>query len=494
MGYSMFRLKPLAIHWFFLCLLAACLTRVYAVEVPIYDFPLNNYSQDLNSYLPETNNDYDKLLLDPEYQKAQAQEFFRHYYASDEQGLSPWSARLIQNILPQVENTEWAVLDNFNNQKQEPANYHYAENFKEHDALWLNILSKNMHLEDLDRSFHPEQRAIVTQNTFARSLPETGPDFYHFSQAGQGFPFDNLQDSALWVGTPVYVLHVSQDKAWSLVLTPDSYFSWIKSNDLAYASSEFIQQWQAKAKKGLMAITQTQTSIVDEQQHFLFSSYIGAVFPMAEKNSVYIPLNNKQQATISQGYVNAQAIQKMPVTATKRHLAMLIKQLQNRPYGWGGAFFFNDCSQELKSLFAPFGIWLPRNSAQQAQYTSLDLSEQTMEKRVATLKQKGHPLMTIIYIGGHVMLYLGTQNNTVITYQNVWGLAPAARDKRYVIGQSALLPLLNSYPEYPDARALANGTYFKLIFLDDLAKQKMTISQFAQQFNQALNLEKNAHE
>lgn len=76
----------------------------------------------------------------------------------------------------------------------------------------------------------------------------------------------------------------------------------------------------------------------------------------------------------------------------------------------GSAFFFNDCSQELKSIFTPFGIWLPRNSGQQAQLDStLDLSKHNLDERLSLLKEKGHPLMTIIYIRGHVMLYLGNK-------------------------------------------------------------------------------------
>jgi hypothetical protein len=96
--------------------------------------------------------------------------------------------------------------------------------------------------------------------------------------------------------------------------------------------------------------------------------------------------------------------------------------------------------------------------------------------------------MTIIYIGGHVMLYLGTQEETPITYQNVLGLAPVNRDKRYVIGQAVLFPLLKYYPEYPDAKSLANSSYFKLIFLDDLPKQNLSPSLFVKQLTQALSL------
>ncbi|WP_232220569.1 SH3 domain-containing protein, partial [Legionella tunisiensis] len=146
---------------------------------------------------------------------------------------------------------------------------------------------------------------------------------FHFSLPGQGFPFDNLQESVIWAGTPLYVFTVSQDKAWSLVLTPDAYFAWVKSSDIAYASSGFIGQWQAAAKKGLVAITETGATVLDKQQHFQFTGYIGAVFPLAQRNeettSILIPVKNAhQQAVVTMGSVSKNAASVMPLTASKK--------------------------------------------------------------------------------------------------------------------------------------------------------------------------------
>ena len=96
--------------------------------------------------------------------------------------------------------------------------------------------------------------------------------------------------------------------------------------------------------------------------------------------------------------------------------------------------------------------------------------------------------MTIIYIGGHVMLYVGNKEHTnqetdVITYQNVWGLSPASKDKRYIIGQALFFPLLKYYPENPDVSSLANKPAFKLVHLDQLALHTtMSPQTFAKSF------------
>ncbi|TAL63246.1 MAG: hypothetical protein EPN84_05280 [Legionella sp.] len=467
-----------------------------AIEVPIFDFSIKSYSQNINDYLPSNSDDFLTPLLKPEYQEAQLQEFYNHYYSSGAKGLSPWSEPMVKSILPLVKKIELEILDDFDNQNKEVTKRHYAENFKEHGKKWWDHIKQNMHLDALDSTeFMMENRAIATANTFARALPELAPDFFHLSLPGQGFPFDNLQESVIWSGTPLYIISISRDKSWSLVLTPDAYFAWVKSEDIAYASSKFINEWQTAAQKGLIAITKTEASVTDKQQHFQLTAYIGAVFPLAELNenttSILIPIKNQNhQAVIKTGIVHKNAASLMPLVASKKNMARIIKELQNRPYGWGGTFYFNDCSQELKSLFTPFGIWLPRNTAQQAQLSpSLDLAKSSVDERISTLKEKGHPLMTIIYIEGHVMLYVGNKevNNhqiEAITYQNIWGLSPASKDKRYVIGQALFFPLLKYYPENPEINSLANKAKFKLIYLDELERKDVSPKTFIRYFTQ----------
>ena len=462
------------------------------MEVPIYDFPVT-YSQNANDYLPPDGEDYNKNLLSHKYQQLQLKQFYNHYYSSDAQGLSPWSAQMAMSALPFMKKVEPEILEDFNNQNQSNEDKHYAENFKEHDQTWLSRIRDNMDLNAIASiEFKEENRAISVANTHARALPDNAPDFFHASLPGQGFPFDNLQESAIWAGTPLYVFSVSKDKAWSLVLTPDGYFSWVKSNDIAYVSSGFINQWQTAAQQGLIAVTQTETSIVDEQQQFQFTGFIGSVFPMiqrtSQQTSILIPVKNSHnQAMIKTGIINTNAANIMPLIASPKNLVKIINQLKNRPYGWGGAFFFNDCSQEMKSIFTPFGIWLPRNSAQQGQLGStLDLSENNIDERISLLKEKGHPLMTIIYIGGHVMLYVGNKDLdnrvTAIIYQNVWGMASESHDKRYVIGQSLFFPLLKNYPENPGVISLAGKSNFKLVYLDELNLKTDSPRSFANRF------------
>lgn len=149
---------------------------------------------------------------------------------------------------------------------------------------------------------------------------------------------------------------------------------------------------------------------------------------------------------------------------------MLMKTLIGRPYGWGNSGFYNDCSSELQSIFATFGVWLPRHSStQMSAGRMIDLSASTPAQRLDYLALHGEPLRTLIYIGGHVMLYIGntTRNGIAVpvVYQDVWGLRPADNSRRAVIGGSVILPLLEHIPEDATLQSLAATPTFQITIL-----------------------------
>jgi cell wall-associated NlpC family hydrolase len=470
--------------------LILCSIKIFAINVPIYNFK-PAYKQNIHKYISKNDNNYYDLLLKPNYQKKQLNRFYNHYFSTAPDGLSPWSAGLVNALLPQVEEIETRIINTFNYSFSK-GRQHFSENYQEKDVNWLSSIVKNMNLPS-ENNYQEKNRAIATSNTFARALPDCEPDFFDIKTPGQGFPFDNLQASAIWAGTPLYILSTTKDKAWSLILTPDAYIAWVKTSDIAYASPSFIAKWKKAAQKKLVAITKTKASILDTKQQFQFSGYIGAIYPSIDENKhgtyILIPFKNRNnQAEIKIATVRKDYVKIMPLPATRANIASIIKQLQNRPYGWGGIFFLNDCSQEIKSLFTPFGIWLPRNSVRQSNSgQALDLSSYDVKERINILKSKGRPLITVIYTGGHEMLFVGNEKiskneSQAITYQNIWGLVPKTKDKRYVIGRSLFFPLLEYYPEKPDIHSQADKKSFKLLYLDELSSKVISAKDFVRRY------------
>ncbi|SYD25801.1 NlpC/P60 family [Klebsiella pneumoniae] len=162
----------------------------------------------------------------------------------------------------------------------------------------------------------------------------------------------------------------------------------------------------------------------------------------------------------------------MPWKMTPNNIAILMKAMIGRPYGWGNYNYYNDCSAEIQNLMIAFGILLPRNSAAQIQTASrlVNLSQANINTRLRYLMDHGRPFATLVYIQGHIMLYIG---NAVIngqyvpmTYQNIWGLRPADSSSRSIIGGAVFFPLLISYPENPSLEPLAGKALFELGFIE----------------------------
>jgi cell wall-associated NlpC family hydrolase len=453
-------------------------------------FPLHNYDQTISHWIKPTDADYDRPLLSPDQQQRRFIEFYNHYFSSDSGASSSWSPTYIQQILQQtipadnVMVLEKSLIAQFNNQNKNlgDGDVGYGENFRPYTQKWLEKIADNMNISQFKPplAYHAENRAITVDNLFARALPTDEPYFYSYKKPGQGYPFDNLQMSALWAGTPVYILGESADHVWSLVLTP-SFIAWVKSNGVARVSDQFVNQWQAAAKNELAAIVKTATNIRAPHGQHPFLAYVGTVFPVAMQSPALLKLmipvkNNGGQADIDYANVSTQNAVIMPWAATPHHIAQVMATLQGRPYGWGNSYFYNDCSSELKSLYTPFAIWLPRHSSQQVkQGVRVDKSADSMKQRLNYLMQNGHKLMTIVYIEGHVFMYLGTYPNPhsphskmAMSYQDIWGLAPHDRSRRAIIGQSVLFPLLPTYPEDSTLASLASKPYFQISYLDEI--------------------------
>jgi hypothetical protein len=99
-----------------------------------------------------------------------------------------------------------------------------------------------------------------------------------------------------------------------------------------------------------------------------------------------------------------------------------------------------------RDFFAPFGIWLPRHSADQAKKvgTFIDLQKLDPEQKEQFILQQGIPYLSILWRKGHVMLYIGEQNGRALIFHNVWGLKTRdlrGREGRKIIGKAVITTL-----------------------------------------------------
>ena len=185
----------------------------------------------------------------------------------------------------------------------------------------------------------------------------------------------------------------------------------MRSPSLALARPGFVRRWdQTVRRHGLVAVIQTETPVLNRSGRFRFQAYVGSVFPRdqarAPATAILVPGRDPRshRAVIEQAVLKAGVGVPKPWPYPPCNAALLWQSLLGRPY----------CS--------------------------------------------------LVWIQGHVMLYLGPVahsqvggSNGFMTYQNLWGLRPRdLPDERAIVAGSVLFPVLDHYPEAPDLRSLAD--------------------------------------
>lgn len=433
-------------------------------------FPLANYPQSVDKWFPPGPG-----MLLPVMDSAAQQRHFSdlksRYFGMGLGETSPWNPSYIASVLTKgAEAGRDASIREYLGEQS----ISWAENFRVHPNSWKQQVKDNA-ITAIDGVYRPSARGIAVSETLVRVLPTADPAYGDPRQAGQGYPFDNLQMSSVRAGTPVYVLATSRDRSWKYIISP-TIVGWVHSEDIAGVDQQFVTEWLRLAGKNLGAFIKDPVSVHDADQYY-FTARPGTLLPFRNKQhglfNVPVPVRKSNGlAQIRWVKLGEDEFVAMPWKMTPGNMAVLIKSMSGRPYGWGNYNFYNDCSAEIRSLMMPFGLFLPRNSAVQIQATAriVDLSQENTSGRLRYLTEHGRPFTTLVYIPGHIMLYIGNAvingQSVPMTYQNIWGLRPANADSRSIIGGAVIFPLLASYPENPSLVSLAGKVKFKLGFIE----------------------------
>lgn len=298
----------------------------------------------------------------------------------------------------------------------------YAENMQPYPRQrWEQIIA----LQNMAAYPSIAVPAIIIRNTALRALPSMRPFFLDPSRPGEGFPFDYLQNSALWLGTPVLLAHVSADRAWYFVETAFA-VGWVRAEDIAIAGEQFRNQYTTSA---LAALLHDDLSLLNEQGQFLGQTHIGALFPLLGEQDETLRLGvpvrnahgNAEMHTVALAHANAA---RMPLALTSQNVAQIADAMHGQLYGWGGMFENRDCSSTMRDLFTVFGLWLPRNSTQQAQAGRfIALHTLSPDEKITTILRSGQPFVSLIWLQGHIGLYLGTDAaGQPLMLHSIWGL------------------------------------------------------------------------
>ena len=318
----------------------------------------------------------------------------------------------------------------------------YGENLQLLDEDFFKKMYKNANFENY---LTVRKKAVTLKHLNIRAFPTKRPLLRDPLLAGEGFPFDYLQNSTVFANKPIFISHFSKDKEWAYIFS--SFTSgWVKSADIVFMDKKYTDEWQ-KAQQ--IFITKENVPIYNTDNEFLFNSKIGMMLPLIEElQDSYIVLAISKYKNSKPLYMKAKISKNIShngiMMLTKENLNHIISEVSTSNYGWGGMYGQRDCSSTMRDIFTPFGIWLPRNSSQQAKVGKvISLKGLSDEEKIDLIKEKAIPFQTLLYKKGHIVLYVGTYDGDIVVLHNTWGIKTKKNgtDGRIIIGKTVLSTL-----------------------------------------------------
>lgn len=237
---------------------------------------------------------------------------------------------------------------------------------------------------------------------------------------------DRFQESALFPGTPVRIVHESADGQWWFVVSP-TYAAWMEKRQVAEGSAAQVFAYGRKAPFLVVTGATVRTTFTPELPEVSdLQLDMGVRVPLLadwptdrQVNGQHPYTSHVIQLPIRDAQGRLQLVPALlPRTADVAHdylpltQANVIRQafkFLGERYGWGHSYDTRDCSGFVSEIYRSMGVTLPRNTSDQArspvlQRVSFDKDEGPERRRAAVdVLQVGD----LVYIPGHVLMMIG---------------------------------------------------------------------------------------
>jgi len=295
----------------------------------------------------------------------------------------------------------------------------------------VNQLFWDMLIKEIDIHTFPNTvyNGIISVSTDVRVMPTELPIY----PAENSYMVDHFQLSQISFNTPVKVLHTAQSRKWLLIVS-GQVFGWVKSAEVAKIRESDQAIWLSQENWAVML---DDTYPVTCGGNWYFSTRIGQVFPVSSDGILIHKKMSSGYAKMLTCHVPTTICQEFPCRIDHDVWFALIQKFLFQPYGWGDVYGLRDCSRLIVDLYACFGIWLPRLSFDQANLATVVTIPVQVDHRKDWIVKYCRPGESILYMPGHVVLYMGEVDGEAIILQTILG----PKNSGYIIGESALMSL-----------------------------------------------------
>ena len=315
----------------------------------------------------------------------------------------------------------------------------YGENRQRVDPERLHRL---VALTDWNHFPSMHRPGVVVKPALLRILPTIQPLY----ESPEDFPFDHLQFAEIKPQEPACILHASLDGAW-IYLETSTVSGWVQPDAVAFVEREAQQYLRHTAP---LVIVRDFATVRSEGGSFLAQAKIGTLYPLIGEETDHwlveaARADADQQIFFTRAHIAKADGRPHPLPFTPANLALIGNELLKTLYGWGEVFRDRDCSASTRDFFLAFGLWLPRNSRQQINAGPfLPLNGLSAGDKERTIREQGIPFRTLLYLTGHIMLYVGPSKGKPLVLHTIWGQRHLAIDgtvKKHIIGRTVVSSL-----------------------------------------------------
>ena len=280
--------------------------------------------------------------------------------------------------------------------------------------------------------------ALVVKRSDMRTYPTE--DRYYSTTDSKNL--DRFQENGLFPGDALAVLHQSADGDWYFVQSYN-YPAWIHKQDLAFGNRSVIQQY--KDTEDFLVITGDKVSTSFNPEVPAISELqldMGIRLPLAardeKRNNLYgqnpfashvvlLPVRDEDgKLAIKQALIaRNKDVHRGYLPYTRENITRQAFKFLGERYGWGHSYNARDCTGFVSEVYKTFGIFMPRNSGQQGLSS---MGENTRFSEDASRQEKLDTFDSLdsgdlIYIPGHVMMYIGNVEGQPYVIHDVSGLS-----------------------------------------------------------------------
>ena len=262
---------------------------------------------------------------------------------------------------------------------------------------------------------------------------------------------DRFQESALFPGDAVAVLHESRDRQW-LFIASERYAAWIEARHVALGTRAAVLGYATREPYLVVTGATVRTTFTpDEPRVSALQLDMGLRLPLRED---WPPMQ-----LVNGQHPHASHVVELPVRQTDGSLAFapalipkvadvsgeylpltpanLLRQsfkFLGERYGWGHSYDARDCSGFVSEIYRSFGVLVPRNTRDQAVSPALDRigfsPDDGIDKRKPAVREL--QVGDLVYIPGHVMMAIGHQDGLAYMIHDTNGGSWAGADGQRV--------------------------------------------------------------